>query len=156
MAASVLLKNTISTEEWMAASWNKETLYPEKNCFLQLNAVTWKENFFFRNRYFGSHSFFMGCYLTKIFVHLPVIPLVCYFSVYKLIAWDPANIYLFKVNSGNTTKRYGISPKFTISTTESCCGVFTVKCFYWWLWADKCLLTSSLLCEFYYPKSKDE
>ena len=105
MAASVLLKNTISTEEWMAASWNKETLYPEKNCFLQLNAVTWKENFFFRNRYFGSHSFFMGCYLTKIFVHLPVIPLVCYFSVYKLIAWDPANIYLFKVNSGNTTKR---------------------------------------------------
>ena len=46
MAASVLLKNTISTEEWMAASWNKETLYPEKNCFLQLNAVTWKENFF--------------------------------------------------------------------------------------------------------------
>ena len=37
--------------------------------------------------------------LLKIFVHLSVIATVCYFSVYKLIGWDPANVYLFKVNS---------------------------------------------------------
>ena len=56
----------------------------------------------FRNNYFGSQPFLMSCYFTKIFVHLPVIAAVCYFSVYKLIGWDPANIYLFNVNNRET------------------------------------------------------
>ena len=43
-------------------------------------------------------------YFTKIFVHLSVIAAVCYFSVYKLIGWDPANIYVFKVNSRTLEK----------------------------------------------------
>ena len=58
---------------------------PKKNCSLRLNAVTCKEKFFFWNNYFRSQPFLMSCYFTKIFVHLPVIAPVCYFSVYKLI-----------------------------------------------------------------------
>ena len=111
---------------------------------------------FFRYSYFGSHPFLMICYFTKIFVHLPVIAAVCYFSIYKLIWWDPANIYLFKVNSRNTRKRYEICLKFRINRIKSCSGVFPVKCFFCWLWIGKCLSRSSLLCKYYYPKSKDE
>ena len=83
---------------------NKETLHPEKNCSLRLNAVTFKE-IFFRSNYFGSQPFLISCYFTRIFVHLPVIVAVCYFSVHKLIGWDLENIYLFKSNSRNTKKR---------------------------------------------------
>ena len=84
----------------------------KKNCSLRLNAVTFKE-IFFRSNYFGSQPFLISCYFTRIFVHLPVIVPVCYFSVHKLIGRDPANIYLFKSNSRNTKKRY------EIYTTES-------------------------------------
>ena len=56
----------------------------------------------------------MSCYFIKNFVHLSVIAAVCYFSVYKLIGWDSANIYLFKVNSRNTRKGCEIYPKSTI------------------------------------------
>ena len=69
-------------------------------------------------------SFFMSCYFTRVFVHLSVIAAVCYFSVYKLLGWDPANIYLFKVNSRNTRKRCEICPKSTINTVEGYSGVF--------------------------------
>ena len=49
---------------------------------------------FFRNNDFTlDHSLFFT-YFTKVFVHVAV----CYFSVYRLIGWDPANIDLFKVN----------------------------------------------------------
>ena len=51
MATSTILKNTVSIEEWMAAT--KET---KKHCTL-----------------------------------------ACHFSVYKLIGWEPVNLYLFKV-----------------------------------------------------------
>ena len=34
-----------------------------------------------------------------------MIAAVCYFSVYKLIEWDPANIYLLKVDSRTLEKR---------------------------------------------------
>ena len=40
----------------------------------------------------------MSCCFTKISVHLSVVAAVCYLSVYELIGWDLANIYLFKVN----------------------------------------------------------
>ena len=36
---------------------------------------------------------------------------VCYFSVYKLIGWDPENIYLSTVNNRNTRKKKWIVPK---------------------------------------------
>ena len=98
----------------------------------------------------------MNFYFTKICVHLPAIAAVCYFSVHKLIGWDSVKIYLFKVNSRNTRKKYEICPKLTINTKESCTGVFTVKCFYCWLWIGKSLSRSSFLCKYYYPKSKDE
>ena len=69
----------------------------------------------------------MSCYFTRIFVHLQVIVTVCYFSVQKLIGWDPANIYLFKFNSRKTRKRYEICSKLTINTIESCSDVFRVR-----------------------------
>ena len=135
--------------------WNKETLYPEKNCSLRLKAVTFKE-FFFRNNYFWSQPFLMSCYFTRIFEHLPINGAAWYFSIHKLIGWDPENIYLFEFNSRNTSKRYEIYPKLTINIIESRSDVFTVKCFYCWLWIGKCLSRSSFLCKYYYPKSKDE
>ena len=89
----------------------------------------------------------MNFYFTKIFVHMPAI---------AAIALDSANIYLFKINSRNTRKKYEICSKLTINTKESRTGVFTVKCFYCWLWIGKSLSRSSFLCKYYYPKSKDE
>ena len=69
----------------------------------------------------------MSCYFTKIFVYLLVIAAVCYFSVYKLIGRDPANIYLFKVNSKNTKTWSDVCPKLPINTVESRSGVFNVS-----------------------------
>ena len=52
------------------------------------------KNFFLRtNTLFWNTAYFLNCYFFKIFVHLSVIAVLCYFSVYKLIGWDPANIY---------------------------------------------------------------
>ena len=73
--------------------------------------------------YFGSHSFLS---FTKIFVHLSIIAAVCYFSVYKLIGWDAANIYLFKFN-GRTQKNSELCPKLTIKRVESRSGFFIVN-----------------------------
>ena len=42
------------------------------------------------------------CRLKHVVVFIQTI--LCYFSVYKLIGWDPANIYLFKVNSRTLEK----------------------------------------------------
>ena len=69
----------------------------------------------------------MSCYFTKIFVYLSVIVAVCYFSVFKLIGWNPTNIYSFNVNSVNTRKRCEICPKLTINAVESGSGVFSVN-----------------------------
>ena len=96
---------------------------------MRLNTVAYNEKKFIGTTTFGSQSFLMSCDFTKIFVHLPVIVAVCYFSVHKSIGWDPANI-LFKFNSRNTRKRYEICPKLTINKIESRSGVFTVKCSY--------------------------
>ena len=94
--------------------WNKETLYPKKNCSLRLNAVTFKE-------------FFLGTTFT------------CSNSTAETLE-----------------KRYEICPRLTVNTIVSRSDVFTVKCFYCWLWIGKCLSRSSFLCKYYYPKSKDE
>ena len=69
----------------------------------------------------------MSCYFTKIFVDLLVIAAVCYFSVYKFIGWDPANIYLFKVNSKNTKPWSDVCPKLPINAVEIGSGVFIVN-----------------------------
>ena len=69
----------------------------------------------------------MNCYFTKIFVYLLVIAAVCYFSVNKLIKWDPQNNYLFKVNSKNTKTWSDVCPKLPINTAESRSGAFIVN-----------------------------
>ena len=69
----------------------------------------------------------MSCYFAKIFVDLLAIAAVCYFNVYELIGWDPANIYLFKVNSRDTDKWGDICPKLPKNTVESHSGVFAVN-----------------------------
>ena len=125
--------------------WDKETQYPEKKLVPATKRSNLQGKTFFRKNYFGPHSFLMSFYFTKIFVRLPVIAAVCYFNVYKLIRLDPANIYLFTVNSWNTRKRHEILQKFTI---ESYSAVFTVKCFNCWLWIGKLLSKSSFLCKF--------
>ena len=129
MAAVALLKIPDSLRNgWLQLlSWNRETIYL-KTCSLRLNAVTYKrKSCSFRNNYFGSQPFLMSCYFTTIFINLSLIAAVCYFSVSKLIGWDPENIYLFKVNSRNTRKRYGICPKLTINTIESRSDVFILN-----------------------------
>ena len=136
--------------------WDKETLYPEKNCSLRLNTVTYKAKHFTRTSYFGPQPFLKNFCFTKIFVHLTVTVAVCYFRVYNLIKWNPGNICLIKFNSKNTRKRYETRPMFTINKIESCSGVFTVKYFHCWLWIGKCLPRSSFLCKYYYSKSKDQ
>ena len=69
----------------------------------------------------------MSFYFTTIFVHQPVIVAIYYYSVHKLIVWDPANIYLFKFNCSSTRKRYEICPKLTINTIENRSDVFTFR-----------------------------
>ena len=85
-----------------------------------------------------SNTFLMSCYFIRIFVHLPVIVVLSYFSNHKL-GLGPANIQLFKFNSRNTRKRYETCPMLTINTMKSRSDVFTVKCYYCWLWISKCL-----------------
>ena len=58
----------------------------------------------------------MSCYFTKIFVHLSVIGAIYCFSVYKLIGWDPANIYYVLICS-----------KLTINAVESRSAAFIVN-----------------------------
>ena len=65
----------------------------------------------------------------------------------------PANIYLFKINNRNTTKRCKIYLKLIIKTTNNVNDVVLVSllltlnifqtffyCCYCWLWTGKCLL----------------
>ena len=97
VAASSHLENTVSFEEWMVAT--KEI---KKQCALKKLFSTIRHSNHlqrknvFRNNYFESQRFLLSCYFTKIFVHLSVITIVYYFSVYKLIGWNPDNVYLFK------------------------------------------------------------
>ena len=78
--------------------------------------------------YFGSQSFLMSfSYFSKIFVHLSIIAARCYFSIYQLTGWDPANIKLFKIDSRNTRKICKICQELTINTIESRSAVFVVK-----------------------------
>ena len=98
----------------------KETVPTTKHSNLQGKKI-------FKNNYFGSQPFIISCYFTAIVVHFSVIAPVCYFSVYKWIGWDSANIYLFKINSRSARKRYEIYPKLTINTIKSRSGVFTVN-----------------------------
>ena len=55
----------------------------------------------FRKNYFRSQRFLMTCNLTKIILHLSVIEVVCYFSIYKLIGW--ASKYLLLQNHPTST-----------------------------------------------------
>ena len=60
MSASALLKNSVSTMEWITALllWDKETLFSAKNYSLKLNAVTYDGKHFFKNNYSLDHSLF--------------------------------------------------------------------------------------------------
>ena len=43
-----------------------------------------------------------------------------------MLGWDPANIYLFKVNSKNTKRWSDVCPKLSISIVVIRSGVFIV------------------------------
>ena len=86
---------------------------------------------FFKNNYFGSQPFLISCSFSKIFVHVPLITAVCYFSIYKLIyhpiGWDPENISVFNVRRKSIRKRCGICPQLKINTLQGRSGVFIVN-----------------------------
>ena len=61
-------------------------------------------------------------------------------STEKYLAF-PANIYLFKVNNRNTTKKCEICSELTIIFTVDLEQILhLLKIFYYWLWTDKCWL----------------
>ena len=72
-------------------------------------AINYKEKMILRNSYstldHGLLSWVFSYYFTKIFVLLSIIAALSYFSVYKLISWDAANIYMFKLNSRKLGKK---------------------------------------------------
>ena len=80
MVASALLRTSVAIEKWLAATTFVKycTL---KNLF---PAINYKEKMFFGNNYSTlDYSLFLWVftyYVTKIFVHLPVIVAVCYLS----------------------------------------------------------------------------
>ena len=114
---------------------------------------------FFRHNYFDPKSFFMSCHFTKIFVHLLIISAVSNFNVFKLIGWDPANTYLFKVNT-IIRKKCEICSKLTIKTVQRGSGVFILNfehisqliLMLLLFTMNRCLSESSFLCKYYYPK----
>ena len=94
----------------------------KKQCFLKkLFPAIKHSNIQGKNVLLGTttldHSLFLWAAFSLRF--LSVIPSVCYFSVYKLIDWDPASIYLSKVDSIKTRKMREIWRKLTTKTVES-------------------------------------
>ena len=90
-----LLRNSVSTEEWLAATTFM------KYCTLKklFPTINYKEKMFF-----SLFLRFFTYYFIKIFVHPSVIAAVCYFSVYKLIGWVPTNLLLVKGQQQDTKK----------------------------------------------------
>lgn len=68
-----------------------------KKTFLRLNTVIYTAKHFFRNKLL---------WITAFSYELLS---VCFFSIYKVIGWNPANIYLHKVYSRNTSGRCQIA-----------------------------------------------
>ena len=119
--------NTVSIEEWMTTTTFMRKRNSWKKQFPTIKHSKLKEKMFFRNNYFRSKSFFMNFHCTKIFVHLLIVAVVSNFKVFKLIGWDPANTYLFKVNNRNSKKKCEICSKLTIKMVEQHSGVFIVN-----------------------------
>ena len=67
----------------------------------------------------------MSGHFTEIFVYLLVI--FSKFNDFKLITWDPANNYLFKVSNRNTRKWCVLLSKLTIKIVERGSGVLIVN-----------------------------
>ena len=98
IVASALLRNSLSIEEWLAAATFMKyctlknfslRLTARKQC-LAMATLLWITVFSYKS---------LLNILLRFFLHLSIIAAPCYFSVYKLIGWDTANIYLFKFNS---------------------------------------------------------
>ena len=110
--------------------------------------------------FLGGSTLDYSLLFTKIFVHLPIIAAACYFSVYKLIKWDPVNLYLFKIVSRNTRKRCGICPKLTINTVESRSGILLITLNIFHNFFSDSIVdpeqANVSLCKYCYSKSEDE
>ena len=115
-----MLATTTSMKERNTVLWKK--LFP---------AITYRnlqvKNVFRKNYSTLDHSLFLWdftYYFTKIFVYLSVIGAACYISVYKLLGWNPANIYLFKVNNRTLEKGliffscYFAAPRSTLGHSQ--------------------------------------
>ena len=102
---------TISVKQRNSSVWKK--LFP---VIKQSNP---KIKMFFWNNYIGLQPFLINCYFTKTFLHLSEIAAVCYFSIDKMMGWNPINIYLFKDNSRNARKGSEICLKLIINKVWS-------------------------------------
>ena len=108
----------------LTLSWRRPLSYRNQfymttaSVMKKLNTVNYKEKLFCRHNYFSPKSFFINFHFTKNFVDLLIIAAVTIFDVFKLIRWDQANTYLFKVNT-NTRKKYELCPKLTIECRSS-------------------------------------
>ena len=71
-------------------------------------AINYNEKMILKNSYstldYSLLSWVFTYYFAKIFVLLLIIAALSYFSVYILISWDAANIYLSKFNSRKLEK----------------------------------------------------
>ena len=99
-----------------------------KKLFLAIKYSKLQRKNHFRSNYFGTQSFFMSCHFTKVFVYLLIIAALSNFNVFKLIGWNSANTYLFKVKT-NTRKKCEICSKLTIKTVGCRSGIFILLSF---------------------------
>ena len=99
-----------------------------KKLFLAIKYSKLQRKNHFRSNYFGTQSFSMSCHFTKVFVYLLIIAALSNFNVFKLIGWDSANTYLFKVKT-NTREKCEICSKLTIKTVGCHSGVFILLSF---------------------------
>ena len=104
----------------------------------------------------------MSCHFTKIFVNLLMLAAASNFNFYRLMRWNPANIYLLKVNSKNTRKRCKkVWSMFKVNNKNCRTSFWWLYCFallccYRSLWTDKCLSRNFCLCKYHYPKYNDK
>ena len=152
MVASTLLRNSVSITEWLTATTflKLRNIVLWKKLFPTINYIKLQGKNGFGNNYSTLRHSLLSLYLLfHLYINLLIdvctsvsnwrIGALWYFSVYKLITWGPANIYLFKFNC--RTKRSKLCLKLTTKKAESCSGVFIVnfeyffffQCFYCWL-----------------------
>ena len=103
-------------------SWDKETLCSRKKLFLLLNKANYTYKCYFRTTNFNQQLISTIVLSYRLLFRYNFCASVSNSqsnsTVYELIAWDPTNISLFKVNSRNISKRCEIFSKSTMLSSK--------------------------------------